>query len=414
MSQAESIKSIMKSCIMKDKDPKVSVVLAVYDHENFVGQTVESIIGQTYEDWELIIIDDCSKDHSAEVVRQYQDGRIHFYQAERNRGTVRTFNELLKKAKGEYVAFIGSDDLWQSEKLQEQLDYMERHEETAVCFSWAEFIDEEGRLYSELGKKCDYDINIFKQENRTQGEAMRYFFDSANYFCHPSALVRSAVIRETGGFDPRFRQLHDFDYWVRILQKHPVYIIQKPLTRYRRLSTENNSLSAVNRQNNIRLINEIQTIIYTMVKDMDREIFCEAFHDLLKKEITNQTQLICEKYFVLLRWHIMGVNNRHAAFRFLDAFMDDEVIGCLEQEYQYSLSDYYEEMGKALTLYPFDFYEEYAVLEDQYKALKKAYKSQEKAVARLNREIQGMSRTLSWRITKPLREVKKLGVKKEK
>ena len=435
MSQAESIKNIMKTCISRDKKPKVSVVLAVYNHEQFVGQTIESIIGQSFEDWELIIIDDCSKDGSADTVRkcirgasakagisgtdglspvQNDDGRIRFYQAEKNRGTVRIFNELLEKARGEYVAFIGSDDIWHSGKLQEQVEYMEQHRETAVCFSWAEFIDENGRLYSKLGQECDYDTQIFMHRNRTQGEALRYFFDSANYFCHPSALIRSEVIREIGGFDPRFRQLHDFDYWVRILQKYPVHIIEKPLVQYRRLSTENDSLSAVNKQNMIRFMNEIQTIIYTMIKEMNREIFCEAFHDLLKKEITTEAQLVCEKYFVLLGWHMMGVNNRQPAARFLDELLDDGLIECLEEEYQYSLNDYYEELGYTWKLYPFDFYQEYEILEEKHQALQKAYRSQEKAVSRLNREIQGMSRTLSWRITKPLREVKRLGVKKEK
>ena len=435
MLQAESIKNIMKTCISRDKNPRISVVLAVYNHEQFVGQTIESIIGQSFEDWELIIIDDCSKDGSADVVRKYiqgpshhscpsgtggprpadhEDERIRFYQAEKNRGTVRTFNELLKKARGEYVAFIGSDDIWHSGKLQEQIEYMEQHKETAVCFSWAEFIDENGRLYSEDEKECDYDTQIFMHKNRTQGEVLRCFFDSANYFCHPSALIRSEVIREIGGFDLRFRQLHDFEYWVRVLQKYPVHIIQKPLVQYRRLSTENDSLSAVNKQNMIRFMNEIQTIIYTMIKEMNRDIFCEAFHDLLKKEITTDARLVSEKYFVLLGWHMMGVNNRQPAARFLNEFLDDSVIECLEEEYQYSLNDYYGELGNAWKLYPFDFYQEYEILEEEHQALKKAYRSQEKAVARLNREIQGMSRTLSWRITKPLREVKRLGVKKGK
>lgn len=435
MLQAESIKNIMKTCISRDKNPRISVVLAVYNHEQFVGQTVESIIGQSFEDWELIIIDDCSKDGSADAVRKYiqgpshhscpsgtggprpadhEDERIRFYQAEKNRGTVRTFNELLKKARGEYVAFIGSDDIWHSGKLQEQIEYMEQHKEMAVCFSWAEFIDENGRLYSEDEKECDYDTQIFMHKNCTQGEVLRCFFDSANYFCHPSALIRSEVIREIGGFDLRFRQLHDFEYWVRVLQKYPVHIIQKPLVQYRRLSTENDSLSAVNKQNMIRFMNEIQTIIYTMIKEMNRDIFCEAFHDLLKKEITTDARLVSEKYFVLLGWHMMGVNNRQPAARFLNEFLDDSVIECLEEEYQYSLNDYYEELGNAWKLYPFDFYQEYEILEEEHQALKKAYRSQEKAVARLNREIQGMSRTLSWRITKPLREVKRLGVKKGK
>lgn len=408
--------------------PKVSVVLAVYNHEKFVGKTIESVIGQTYQDWELIIIDDCSKDGSADVAGKYQDDRIHFYQAERNRGAILTFNELLKKAQGEYIAFIGSDDIWHRDKLQEQIEFLEQHEKEAVCFTWAEFIDEEDRPYSSLQKECDCDTHIFMHENRTQGQCLRYFFDHDNYFCHPSAVIRSSVVKEIGGFDPKFRQLHDYDYWVRVLQKYPVHIIQKELVQYRRCSTENASISAANRQNVIRVMNEHQTIIVAMVKAMDRQIFCEAFHDLLTKEITNESQLVCEKYFVLLRWQMLGVNNRQAAVRFLNDSMDESVLDCLEREYQYSLTDYYKETGEPWQLYPLDFYQEYRDLENVNRnlentntnlqktsqELQKVNQAQAKEIGRLAREIQGMSRTISWRITKPLREVKKLGVKKRK
>ncbi len=408
--------------------PKVSVVLAVYNHEKYVGKTIESVIGQTYQDWEFIIIDDCSSDGSADVVRKYQDERIRFYPAKRNRGAVCTFNELLKKAQGEYIAFIGSDDIWHSGKLQEQVDFLEQNEKTAVCFTWAEFIDEEDRPYSSFQKECDCDIHIFMHENRTQGQCLRYFFDNDNYFCHPSAVIRSDVVREIGGFDPRFRQLHDYDYWMRVLQKYPVHIIQKTLVQYRRSSSENASISASNLQNVIRVLNEHQTIIVAMIKAMDREIFCEAFQDLLRKEIRDEAQLICEKYFVLLRWQKLGVNNRQAAVRFLDDCVDGRVLDCLDQEYQYSLNDYYKETGEAWQLYPLDFYKDYQNLESINKNLENANrnlqksteelqrvnKTQAREIGRLAREIQGMSRTLSWRITKPLREVKKLGVKKGK
>ena len=106
---------------------------------------------------------------------------------------------------------------------------------------------------------------------------------------------------------------------------------------------------------------------------MNRDIFCEAFHDMLKKEITTDARLVSEKYFVLLGWHMMGVNNRQPAARFLNEFLDDSVIECLEEEYQYSLNDYYGELGNAWKLYPFDFYQEYEILEEEHQALKKAY-----------------------------------------
>lgn len=401
---------------MNKNGPKVSVLLSVHNHENYVGPAIESVLRQTYQDWELIIIDDCSQDRSPDVARQYKDERIQFYRLEENKGAILTFNELLKKASGEYIASLDSDDIWYDNKLEEQIAYLEQHKEIAACFSWAEFIDEEGALYSATKKECDCDIRIFMHENRTQAQCLRYFFDNDNYFCRSSVVLRSDVIDEIGGFDPRFRVLHDYEYWVRLIQKHPVYLFQKPLLWYRRVSVDNNSLSAVNIKNVTRVLNEHQMIVYTMIKEMDQQIFCDAFKDLLKKEVTNDTRLLCEKYFVLLHWTMLGtVNNRQVALRFFHEFMDEGVIETLQKDYQYSWQDYYKEMEETWQLYPLDFYQDYRELSERAvhtehanQALLQENESYRKEVRRLIREIQGMSQTISWKITQPLRAAKRV------
>lgn len=406
---------------MNEDRPKVSVLLSVHNHENYVGKAIESVLSQTYQDWELIIIDDCSQDRSPDVVRQYEDERIQFYCLEENKGAILTFNELLKKATGEYIASLDSDDIWYDKKLEEQIAYLEQHEEMAACFSWAEFIDEEGALYSATKKECDCDIRIFSQENRTQAQCLRYFFDNGNYLCRSSVVLRSAVVDEIGGFDPRFRALHDYEYWVRLIQKYPIYVFQKPLVWYRRVSTGNNSLSAINMKNMTRVLNEHQMIDYTMIKEMDRSIFCEAFQDLLKKEVTNDTQLFCEKYFVLLRWtKLETVNNRQAALYFFHDYVDESVIECLREEYQYTWNDYYKEMEEAWQLYPLDFYKGYRDLaeklanaESSNNVLMLENKSNRREIRRLIKEIQGMSQTFSWKITQPLRTAKRVVSRKQ-
>lgn len=399
----------------KDR-PKVSVLLSVHNHENYVGNAIESVLSQTYQDWELIIIDDCSQDRSPDVARQYKDDRIQFYRQEENKGAILTFNELLKKAGGEYIASLDSDDVWYDNKLEEQVAYLEQHKEIAACFAWAEFIDEEGALYSITKKECDCDIQIFMHKNRTQAQCLRYFFDEDNYLCRSSVVMRSAVVEEVGGFDPRFRVLHDYEYWVRLIQKYPIYLFQKPLLWYRRVSVDNSSLSAVNVKNVTRVLNEHQIIVYTMIKEMDRQLFCEAFQDLLKQEVTNDIRLLCEKYFVLLQWTMLGtVNNRQVALRFFHDFMDESVIECLQQEYQYSWQDYYKEMEEAWQLYPLDFYQDYRELAERYAStenannvLRQENESYKREVRRLSKEIQGMSQTISWKVTQPLRTVKRV------
>ena len=106
---------------MSKNGPKVSVLISVYNHEKYVGQAIESVLRQTYQNWELIIMDDCSLDRSPDVVRQYKDRRIQFYRSEENKGPILIFNELLKKATGEYIASLDSDDIWYDNKLEEQV-----------------------------------------------------------------------------------------------------------------------------------------------------------------------------------------------------------------------------------------------------------------------------------------------------
>ena len=117
---------------MNKNRPKVSVLLSVHNHENYVGQAIESVLRQTFQDWELIIIDDCSQDRSPDVARQYQDERIQFYRSEENKGAILTFNELLKKAAGEYIASLDSDDVWYDNKLEEQAHYIPQQTRNAI------------------------------------------------------------------------------------------------------------------------------------------------------------------------------------------------------------------------------------------------------------------------------------------
>ncbi len=392
---------------------KVSVIMASYNHEKYVTRAIESVLAQTYHDWELIIIDDCSSDHSAEAIRQYQDDKVKFIQAKDNKGPIRTFNQLLEEAQGEYVAILGSDDEWYPDKLKKQVECMESIPEAGACFTHAVFVDENGKIYSD-SEDVDFNINIFNHCNRTQSGCMRYFYEYGNYFCHPSSMVRKRVLDEIGGFDLRFRQLHDYHYWVRLLQHYPVHIIQEPLVYYRRVRDNNTSVSAGNEKNTVRLYNESQIIIYEMLKEMKMDIFCEAFADMLKKKVENEIQLICEKYFVLLRWELVGNNNRLMAVRFLNAYLDDpDVTRCLREEYGYTLSDYYEETGCKMQLYPLHFYQEYREIVDRYQEQKRiseelqdrAQKAEDRAKEYSN-ELQAMRQTTSWKITRPLREAK--------
>ena len=123
----------------------VSIVMPSYNTERFIKETIESVLAQSYSAWELIIVDDCSTDDTDDVVNQYlADERIRYIKNDTNSGAAVSRNRALREAKGKWIAFLDSDDLWEPDKLQKQISFME---ENGHYFSYTNYIeiDEESR-----------------------------------------------------------------------------------------------------------------------------------------------------------------------------------------------------------------------------------------------------------------------------
>ncbi len=106
------------------KDVLVSIITPVYNSEKYIGETIESVLSQTYKNWELIIADDCSKDNTAGVISKFTDPRIKYFKLKNNSGAAVARNQALERAKGKYIAFLDADDMWKPEKLEKQLNFM--------------------------------------------------------------------------------------------------------------------------------------------------------------------------------------------------------------------------------------------------------------------------------------------------
>lgn len=105
---------------------KVSIIVPVYNAENFLYRTVDSILAQTYENWELLLADDCSTDQSRDIMKSYTDERIHCFYCEKNSGPAGARNLALRKASGQYIAFLDADDFWLPQKLEKQISFMKK------------------------------------------------------------------------------------------------------------------------------------------------------------------------------------------------------------------------------------------------------------------------------------------------
>lgn len=138
----------------------VSIIIPTYNCAEYIGETIESILKQTYQNWEMIIVDDFSKDNTAEVVRLYSshDSRIKYIRLKDNKGAAVARTVAMRVARGQYMAFCDSDDLWMPNKLEKQLRYMKNTRRVFTCTAYQQ-IDEKGELLDKVikpEKKCDY------------------------------------------------------------------------------------------------------------------------------------------------------------------------------------------------------------------------------------------------------------------
>lgn len=207
------------------EDKLVSIIMPTYNCAKFIGKTIESVIAQTYENWELIIVDDCSKDNTEEVVLKYKDNRIKYQRLENNSGAAVARTEAMKKASGSYMAFLDSDDLWKKDKLEKQLEFMSKNNYNFTCTEY-EQIDEEGNKLNKVikvKKRADYN---------------RILLD-----CPVGNSTVMYNVEKLGKFEvPNIRKRNDDALWLQILKKEKyIYGMPDILMEYR---IRSNSISS--------------------------------------------------------------------------------------------------------------------------------------------------------------------------
>src|SRR5262249_23770783 len=164
--------------------PKVTAVIPVYNREKYVRDAIDSILAQTFTDFELLVIDDGSTDKSRDVVCSYRDPRVRLVCNETNEGIPKTRNKGIHLARGEYLAFLDSDDWACPERFAKQVEFLDRHPEYAVVSAWIEWADEAGRSLKRVKRKPVLPDEI---------AALRLFQSGIE---NSASMARTAVLRE--------------------------------------------------------------------------------------------------------------------------------------------------------------------------------------------------------------------------
>lgn len=211
--------------------PLVTVLLPVYNRES-VAITIDSILAQTFVDFELIVIDNASTDHTVDVVRTYNDNRIRLVINEKNSGQTYSLNRGLSLARGKYIARIDADDIALPNRLEEQVKFLESNPDYGLCGCWVQYINDVNKL-TLLMKMCLTDKGLRVMQKITCG------------IYHPSAMIRVSILRENNiTYNPNISMAMDYDMWFQIMRYSRGLNIGKVLLYYRRGSNNEGKKNA--------------------------------------------------------------------------------------------------------------------------------------------------------------------------
>jgi glycosyltransferase involved in cell wall biosynthesis len=217
--------------------PLVSVIIPCYNSEKFVADTIDSVLKQSFTDWEIIAVNNLSTDDTENILKQYSklDSRINYYNCDKL-GVSAARNLAINKANSKYLALLDSDDIWYSEKLSLELPILELSEKYIASYSSVDYIDENGVLDEKsFSKFFGYTGEVFLQ------------LLMGNFIQNPSPILRTQIVKDLGGFDENLSYGEDWDLFMRLAFKGQFYYHSVCNSIYRKHSaqtTKNHDITA--------------------------------------------------------------------------------------------------------------------------------------------------------------------------
>ncbi|SEH57646.1 Glycosyl transferase family 2 [Paenimyroides aquimaris] len=200
---------------------KLSVILPVYNAEKFVAKAIQSVLNQTYKDFELIVINDGSKDNSLKIIQSFTDERIRLIDQE-NQGLAKTLNIGLELAQGNYIARMDADDICLKHRFQEQMTYLKKHPDIGLLGTAVEIIDENDKHLSYHAPYIGHD------------KLVQFMNQKGNPFKHPTVMFKREIALRCGGFNEHIgKYFEDYFLWNLIAEKAKIDNLPKVLLKYR-------------------------------------------------------------------------------------------------------------------------------------------------------------------------------------
>lgn len=213
----------------------ISVVIPVYNGEKTLGETLKSVLAQTYANIEVIVINDGSTDNTDAIVGSMSDDRIKLFSYP-NAGLAASRNRGIERASGGYISFTDADDLWTSEKLADQLAALQQHPNAAVAYSWTDYIDAQSQ-FLQAGTHISASGDVFAKLLEIN------FIESGS-----NVLIRRDALETVGDFDVTLTAAEDWDMWLRLAQKYEFVAVSLPQVLYRRTLSMSSNVTRQERE----------------------------------------------------------------------------------------------------------------------------------------------------------------------
>ena len=205
--------------------PKVSVCIPSYNYAHYIGASVESVLNQTFADWELLIVDNHSTDSTNEVLQAFLDPRIKVFRNERNIGLLPNWNRSVALSQGEYVCVLPADDLLLPTMLERSVALLDSYPKVGFTFSSCQLIDTEGRIFDTMRTRTNGGV--------ISGLELLKSLTMFNYILSPTVLMRQTCYRQLGGYGGRYELLADWSLYMRAALSHDVAYIDEPQACFR-------------------------------------------------------------------------------------------------------------------------------------------------------------------------------------
>ncbi|WP_459200947.1 glycosyltransferase family 2 protein [Methanococcus sp. CF] len=216
----------------EENNPLVSVIMPNYNNEKYLAEAIESILNQTYKNFEFVIIDDCSTDNSWNIIQNYakKDNRIKEFRNEQNLKIVKTRNKgfELMSLNSKYIAIFDSDDVSMPERLEKQVNFLEKNLDYGLIGSHTLIIDENSKIIGYRKYETDFKKIIKNMVKKNQ-------------FAQPSVMIKKSVLNEVGYYDEVFEVCEDYDLWFKFANNYKIGNLNEDLLKYRITKTQSKS-----------------------------------------------------------------------------------------------------------------------------------------------------------------------------